>query len=160
MSENKFDPKSIIIDDIVIIDAAIANDNNLNPADTEIELEMSTSMNLGISESTQKVRLIHFVNIEAKNSLTGESVGISAKFHIAYFFKIESLTSLITKTDNSKPVISGTLVSNLGQLAHGTSRGIIYTRCQGTIMKKVIIPVSTASDFFKPGEPFLMANIE
>ena len=64
---------------------------------------------------------------------------VSGRFDIAYFFGVENLEKLVN--DGEGFLINPDLLSSLANIAYSTSRGIIYTRCQGTILKKVILPI-------------------
>jgi len=87
-------------------------------------------------------RFVFSVNLEALNK-NEMPIGVRAQYSIEFIFYIENLAHYISAMDKKKntivfnPILPNTLLS----IVYSTSRGIILSRTQGTVMEGVILPV-------------------
>jgi hypothetical protein len=126
------------IDEIVINNAAIENNTELSFLEKDkYYFEINYNFSAGINPSQKKVRVIINYNISTFLN-SNEKIDINGKFEIAYFFSVENLLNTGEEIE-----INPDLASSLANIAYSTSRGIIYTRCQGTILQKLILPVTS-----------------
>jgi hypothetical protein len=126
------------IDEIVINNAAIENNTELSFLEKDkYYFEINYNFSAGINPSQKKVRVIINCNISTFLN-SNEKIDINGKFEIAYFFSVEKLLNTGEEIE-----INSDLASSLANIAYSTSRGIIYTRCQGTILQKLILPVTS-----------------
>jgi hypothetical protein len=126
------------IDEIVINNAAIENNTELSFLEKDkYYFEINYNFSAGINPSQKKVRVIINCNISTFLN-SNEKIDINGKFEIAYFFSVENLLNTGEEIE-----INSDLASSLANIAYSTSRGIIYTRCQGTILQKLILPVTS-----------------
>jgi hypothetical protein len=141
------------IDEIVINNASIENNTQLSSLEKDkYYFDIEYGFIPGINIVQKKIRIIFGCDIKTfKNSK--ELIQIGGRFEIAYFFEVENLDALARIGEEIE--INSDLVTSLANIAYSTSRGIIYTRCQGTILRKLILPVmstSTLVDMLMPQE--------
>jgi hypothetical protein len=134
-----FDIELLKVDEIVINNAAIENNTQFSFLEKDkYYFDIKFGFSPGINLSQKKIRIIFTCDILTFTN-SNEKVDIKGRFEIAYFFEVENLEKLVNIEDGIE--INSDLVTSLGNIAYSTSRGIIYTRCQGTILQKLILPV-------------------
>jgi hypothetical protein len=127
------------INDIVINNAAIENNTKLTQLENDrYFFDIEYGFIPGVKMSEKKVRLIF--NCEIKTfSISKEKIDVQGRFEISFFFEVENLDKLIIPEDEI--IVDSGLMETLANITYSTARGIIYTRCQGTILKSLILPV-------------------
>lgn len=87
-------------------------------------------------------RFVFSVNLEALNKNEAH-MGIRAQYSIEFIFYIENLEHYVSSIDKKKNTIvfHSILPNTLLSIVYSTSRGIILSRTQGTVMEGVILPV-------------------
>ena len=137
---SKFDIDLVTLDDIVVTNATIHNPNNIKLAKSEYSINFWFTPGVNVAE--KKIRLILTCEIKS-TSPSDEHAVITGTFDLAYYFKIDNLEELIKKIkeNNDEVIIDNAVSISLANIAYSTSRGIIFTRCQGTALGKVIIPI-------------------
>jgi hypothetical protein len=134
-----FDIEHLKIFDIAINNAAIENNTALTVLEKDnYRFDIDYNFLPGINLPQKRIRIIFTCDIKTFTN-SGEAVDIKGRFEIAYFFEIENLDKLATVGDEIEMNLD--LITSLADIAYSTSRGIIYTRCQGTILQKLILPV-------------------
>lgn len=134
-----FDIELLKIFEIVINNAAIENNTELSVLEKDnYHFDINFNFSPGINLSQKRIRIIFACDITTLLR-SGEKIDVKGRFEIAYFFEIENLDKLAKVEDGVE--INADLVTSLANIAYSTSRGIIYTRCQGTILQKLILPV-------------------
>ena len=129
----------IKVDEIVITTAAIDNNAGLSALEKDnYYFDLTYGFSPGINISKKKIKILFSCDIKTFTNLD-EKMEVSGRFDIAYFFGVENLEKLVN--DGEGFLINPDLLSSLANIAYFTSRGIVYTRCQGTILKKVILPI-------------------
>lgn len=92
------------------------------------------------------------VNIDDKNILinlnikidfkgTTEEQSAKGEFRIQYLFNVENLDELMQISDSEAPNISGELAATLMGIAYSTSRGIILTSTENSVLGGILLPV-------------------
>lgn len=140
--EKKFDVGLLSVDNILIKSAGIDNPDNVLAFDNNASFDIDIKFSSGINVDQKKIMLVFNCNVTTVND--GVPTNASCRFEIAYFFHVANLENLIRigkviEVDND-------LSSCIANIAYSTSRGIIFTRCQGTIFSKLIIPVASNSE--------------
>lgn len=140
MKSKDFDIEQLLINEIVINSAAIQNNTGTaHLGDDKYFFNVAFSFSPAVSKKHQKIKVVFTCNISA-STIEEEPVDINGKFEIAYFFSIEDFERLVViKSDDIN--LNPNLAASLANIVYSTSRGIIYTRLQGTIFKKIILPV-------------------
>jgi hypothetical protein len=145
-SNSKFNIDLIRIDEITITNAAIDNRSELSSlSHIEHKFTLESLFNASINESKKKIKILFTCKINILSNSNDQELGISGHFDIAYIFFIENFDDLTT-INNDNADINPDLYSGLIDIAYSTSRGIIYTRCLGTILKNIILPVQSTTN--------------
>lgn len=145
---SSFDIESVKIKEIVIRKAAIENKTDLIELDkNQYPHSLTYTFEAGINLNSKRVRIVFFCDIRTQTKDKAD-VEISGNFEIAYIFTVDNLRELATTTtvtnENENEMelnINEYLVLNLSNIVYATSRGVIYSRCQGTILKNVLLPI-------------------
>lgn len=148
MSNKNFDINLIKIDNIVIINATIDNSTGITSLDNSKYIyDLTHSFELAMSSEQKKMRLIFNCKIKTIEKITEKEIPVNANFDIAFIFYVENLHDLTgagSQHDNDSD-----LIVTISNIAYSTSRGIIFTRCQGTILKNVILPIMATNRIIK-----------
>ncbi len=133
MSEKKkFDVNQLKLEDIVITNARIDNNTGLTTLDkNKYIFDIAHSFDIAFNTEKNLLRVVSSSIIKTLEKQGEKEVKINANFDIAFFFKLETEMEIED---------AGLLVS-VANIAYSTSRGIIFTRCQGTIFKSIILPI-------------------
>jgi hypothetical protein len=138
-TESKFDVNLVMLDDIVVTNATINNPENIKLSESKYNITFEFTPGVNIPE--KKIRIIFSCEIQAESPADRATL-ITAKFDLAYYFKVDNLNDLISEHNEGQEIVIDKEVSiSLSNIAYSTSRGIIFTRCQGTALGKVIIPI-------------------
>lgn len=153
-SLSTFNIDLIIMDQIQITNASINNEAQLSTLEKgKHEFKLTYNFLLGHNILEKKFRIIFSCEIKTFGEDSNE-ININAKFDIAFLFTVENLEGLIIKTEDSEVfTIDNDLITSLANLSYSTSRGIIYTKCQGTILKSVIIPILSTQNLLEILQP-------
>lgn len=148
MAQNKtFDIDLLTLDDIEISNASISNNTGIS--DLEIgtyAFESKYAVFPALNLEYNKIRIEFTVDIgvilKAKPPRNEEQfTDIKANFKLYFYFTFPNLANLIEIQDEEKANIDGDFSYNLLNIVYSTSRGIVFTRCQGTIFFRNILPV-------------------
>lgn len=139
-TKSKYDVDLIHLESVTIVNASINNESGQISFDKshllKIDHEITTSANIKL----KKIKLSFSCDISAHEKKE-RPLGLTAKFNIAYVFNVENLNELTDVTENKALDVDWDLIAGLSNIVYSTSRGIIYTRCLGTILGNVILPV-------------------
>ncbi len=139
-----FDANFLNLQNIVINNAALENNAGLTTLENgDYFFDINYTFEPAINIAQNKIRLIFFCVIETKTN-PNKAINIKGKFEIAYFFEVEKLEKFVQE-NNEIVEIDNDLAISLANIAYSTARGIIYTRCQGTILQSLILPVTSTS---------------
>lgn len=143
MKDENLNIDLIKIENIVITNAQFNNDTELTFLDNnKYVFDLSHSFNLAINNEQKKIRLTFSCSIKTFEKETKNEVLINANFDIAFFFSIENLAVLLGSGPEFES--NSELIITISNIAYSTSRGIIFTRCQGTILKDILLPIMPA----------------
>lgn len=139
MTPPLFDINKVRIDDILITNVLIENPDNLSELVREHhEFDLSYGFDPALNVGQKKVRLIFNSDIEVFGS-SRNRIGVSAKFTIVFIFSVDNLDELVFRQGDLADA-DPDLMTALASITYSTSRGIIYTKSQGTIIEKFIFP--------------------
>jgi hypothetical protein len=140
MEAEIFNVEDLVINEIVISNAAIQNNTDITHLDiSKYAYNVVFSFAPAISRSHKRIRVIFICDIST-STMSSEKVDINGKFEIAYFFSVKDFDRMV-KTENDNITLNLSLAASLVNIIYSTSRGVIYTRLQGTIFQKLILPV-------------------
>lgn len=104
--------------------------------DISFETESGTNLEANITRIIFKVEL---TGIDQNN----KPLDINAQYAIDFAFQIDDLTNyLVFKNEKTgETTLDGNLGTTLMAIVYSTTRGIVLTRTQGTILDGVILPI-------------------
>lgn len=140
MTPTPFDIDKVRIDDILITNASIENRDNLSELEKgHHQFDLTYGFDPALNVEQKKARFVFNCEIRVFDN-NRNWLGVSGKFAIAFFFSVENLDGLVSNRGENTEIDTDLMIS-LANITYSTSRGIIFTRCQGTIIKKIIFPV-------------------
>lgn len=130
------------LNDIVITNAKIENNTELTAIDKKIYGHKYTyGFKAGADIQAKKLRVAFTCEMVTEmKSNTEEQLDITANFEVTYIFTVDNLNELATIEDEVLTIKDDLLIA-IFNIAYATSRGVIYTRCQGTIINNFILPI-------------------
>lgn len=141
-----FDINKVNLEEIVMVNAAINNPSSIASLQKDENIDIGFELKPGVNLKQKKIKIVFECTLAAK-----VTTGIVGKFELAYFFHIDNLESLIPSDENEQVMeIDVSLLSSLANIVYSTSRGIIYSRCLGTVLQKVILPVISTNKLLEP----------
>jgi indole-3-glycerol phosphate synthase len=141
---NKLKPEKIFITDFKIIQGQIESPFDFDTSNVkgfQFNLDYNTGFN--IEDKLAKVDLKVFVETESKV----EQQEAKGMFHFVFIYNIENLEELVT-AENETYKIHTSLGNALASITYSTSRGILMTRFQGTVLSDFILPIVNPNDLF------------
>lgn len=139
MSANILQPKKIEIVDFKIIKGQINS-----PFDFEIEKVVGHTFNvdfeLGFNLEDKLVKADFSVNVETKSNADKIEEGVG-NFSFVYIFYVDNIEELTNVESDETITIHPALGNALASITYSTSRGILMTRFQGTVLSDFILPV-------------------
>lgn len=140
--EKQFNVDALRIENILIKSAGIENPDDILLFNSQTVFDINITLTPGINVELKKLMLEFNCHVTAETG--GAKTKASCKFEIAYFFQVENLDDLIQVGKIIE--VDDDLAISVANIVYSTSRGIIFTRCQGTIFNKLIIPVASNSE--------------
>lgn len=147
-SQNNYDVRLVRLDEITILNAQINNKPGwVSLPKEQFKSYLTHNFELATNFAINSLRLVHTANIEMSNKETDSPLAVTGKFGIAYFFSIENFKDIFD--EEIEDIIADNIATSLINICYPTSRGIIFTRCQGTIMKDLILPILPTDEIAK-----------
>ena len=149
MSANILQPEKIEIVDFKIIKGQINS-----PFDFEKEKVAGHTFNvdfeLGFNLEDKLVKADFSVHVETKSNEDSieEAVG---NFSFVSVFYVDNIEELTTLEKDETITIHPALGNALASITYSTSRGILMTRFQGTVLSDFILPVINPNDLLEKG---------
>ncbi|WEK36985.1 MAG: hypothetical protein P0Y53_05670 [Candidatus Pseudobacter hemicellulosilyticus] len=151
-SAGQFDVEQISIEQITITKAYIDNEAEglIFPKDAffDFSYDINTSANL----EEQKMRASFVCKIAVyEDAAMQNKMEIGGHFEIAYIFLIQNLEEISIEYENDLVTVPEDLIESIYSIIYSTSRGILYSKCLGTVLDNVVLPViSTPKLIAKP----------
>lgn len=123
-----------------------SDDDDIDPDPKNYEIECTSEIASNLKESLIRIIFkidIHILNNEGKKSAT------TGSYTNEFIFEIEGIGDFVKSRDSGEVDINQELGTTLLSLAFSTSRGMIYTRTQGTVLDGIILPVIDPSSLQK-----------
>jgi hypothetical protein len=101
--------------------------------------DSTTNLELGFNqqENLVKADFTFDVSTISEENATPEA---RAVYQFAFIFQVENLDELV-KSDDSGLTVNSNLGNAIASITYSTSRGILWSRFQGTVMENFILPV-------------------
>lgn len=142
---NLFDIEKVSLDEVIITNASIENKTDITSLDKKQFLRrFSYGFEAAADIEKNKLKVLFTCEMKTERKADGEPIDISGTFEISYTFTVKNLGELAS-IDDKQIKIDNKLLISLFNLAYSTSRGVIYTRCQGTIVNDFILPILPTS---------------
>jgi hypothetical protein len=149
----QFNISDLSIETITLTDASIENPDSIQEKENT-----ATVLRFGVGfekffNIKQELILVNFhVDISCLDDSEKE-LNLKGKFTTRFIFQINGLSDYIEKNNESKiNSVDQQLEISFLNLVYSTSRGIIYTRCLGTVLGPVILPVLSSQELLKISE--------
>jgi hypothetical protein len=139
MSANILQTEKIKIVDFKIIKGQINSPFDFNEENIEGH-SFNVNFELGFNLEDKLVKADFSVNVETKsnNKDIEEAAG---NFSFVYIFYVDNLEELAIQEEDHTITVNSFLGNALASITYSTSRGILMTRFQGTILRDFILPV-------------------
>lgn len=132
--------EDLILENIIVQNAAIENQQgeNIEPGKISI-FAFNIGLTKGLNLEQERILIKILVEIGALDD-NRQPLAITGQFTIDFIYRVTTLAEFINKEED-KLIIEKTLGGMLLSTAYSTARGIIYTRCQGTLLGNIILPI-------------------
>jgi hypothetical protein len=144
---DKFHVDHVNLEALTIIKASIENTPGISSLPQSAVSDIQFQLKPGVNWDLKKVKIIFDCSIKVlKSKDSSEELGVTGNFEIAYVFMVDNLHEIAVEdksADEDPPLVKvpGPMVSSLSNIAYSTSRGVIFTRCLGTVLGSIILPV-------------------
>lgn len=150
---DKFHVDHVTLENLTITNASIDNKAGISVLPKDAISEIEFQLKPGVNWDLKKVKILFDCKIKVlKNEISEEELGVYGNFEISYIFTVENLHQIATQKkdeirgENEIPInVPGNMVSSLSNIAYSTSRGVIFTRCLGTVLGSIVLPVLSTS---------------
>lgn len=142
MNGLNFDLTKIKIEEIRVVDASISNPKGVSVLHDDEELILDLTFDTGVSIKNNRIKAN--LKCDLKPSKSTDIVG---SFNLSFIYHVENLSELVIMEEDLVKTIDSKLLECLSDTTYSTSRGIIYSRCLGTIFKNVILPMTPSNTF-------------
>lgn len=136
MTKGKYDPLRLSIIEFKIVKGNI---NAPYEFDSNLIDNYETSMAFGSSFNLEKKVVKANMGFEIETKSTSKQEEATVNFDFVYIFKVENLDELLA--DDADPKDLKRLMIAIAAISFSTSRGVLLTRLQGTVMKEYILPI-------------------
>lgn len=150
MSANFLHPEKIEIVDFKIIKGQINSPFDFENKKVEGHI-FNVDFELGFNLEDKLARADFSVNVETKSNGDNieEAVG---NFSFVYVFYVDNIEELTTLEKDETIAVHPALGNALASITYSTSRGILMTRFQGTVLSDFILPVINPNDLLEKGK--------
>ncbi|PZX92595.1 hypothetical protein DOS84_14130 [Flavobacterium aquariorum] len=150
MSANILHPEKIEIVDFKIIKGQINSPFDFENKKVEGHI-FNVDFELGFNLEDKLARADFSVNVETKSNgdTIEEAVG---NFSFVYVFYVDNIEELTTVEKDEIITVHPALGNALASITYSTSRGILMTRFQGTVLSDFILPVINPNDLLEKGK--------
>lgn len=108
--------------------------------------------NLELSFSPQKKWVKADYSIEVATCCT-TSPAASVFFHFVFIYYVDNFEELTSIKENHEIEVNPQLVTSIAAISYSTTRGILLTRLQGTVMSDFILPVTNTNNLLNKKSP-------
>ena len=140
---------TVIAEKIHLIDFTIQAASLQSEFDVNPERVDNHSLNIGYdTQYNLDDKLVKSdIKVEVGAMIEGREVG-SGHFELVFIFHVENLNEL-AKEEGDKLMVNGGLSNSLASITYSTTRGILMTRFQGTVLKNFILPIINPNELLE-----------
>lgn len=139
MSANLLQPEKIAIVDFKIIKGQINSPYDFE----EVKINghnFNVNFELGFNIPDKLIKVDFSVNVETKSNKKNTEEAVGA-FSFVYIYHVDNIDELTKVEQDNTVTIKPVLGNALAAITYSTSRGILMTRFQGTVLSNFILPV-------------------
>lgn len=138
----QFKIEDLHIEHIIITNASIENPDSINSEEHKPSLlQYGLGFERYMSVSNNKIKVVMYLEIQSKDP-DNSFINVKGNFTTEFVFGVDDFNNYIEKDrEGSVTYIEEQLTMSILNIVYSTSRGIIYTRCLGTVLGNVILPV-------------------
>lgn len=138
----QFNIEDLSIESITLTDASIENPDSISAKENDayaIKYGIAFEKFLNIKDGLILINLnISLICLDKEE----RELNIKGNFTTRFVFKVKGLSEYVEKDQKSKIVnLEQQLSISALNMVYSTSRGIIYTRCLGTVLGTIILPI-------------------
>lgn len=149
--KNPLKPSMIHIVDFKIVKGQINSPFDFKSEDVQGH-GFSIKFELGFNLTEKMVKADFSVNVETKSEVeTEEAIGA---FDFIFIFHVENLEELAILEEDQTITLHEALGNSLASITYSTSRGVLMSRFQGTVLKDFILPVINPNELLEQGKVF------
>lgn len=139
--QKSFDIDKVSLDEIIITNASIENQTTITSFDKKhFTRKFAYGFEAAADLEKNKLKVVFKCEMTTEKKSNGEPIDLTGTFEISFTFTVRNLSDLAS-TEDSELKIDNDLLVSIFNLVYSTSRGVIYTRCQGTIVNDFILPI-------------------
>ncbi len=147
MDKKHFDATKLIIKEFKIIKGEIEAPFEFDG--TQIE-SYQTDMSFDVSFNTEAKLLKTDIGFSIETKSTNSQKEARAKFDFVYMIHVKNLEELMElDEDDNLEDVEHILMNSIASIAYSTSRGVLMTRFQGTVLEDYILPIVNPNDILK-----------
>jgi hypothetical protein len=110
------------------------NNANVEGFVFDVDFEMAFNLEDSLAKTDFKLE----ITTKSKEAVEQEARG---SFHFVYVYKVANLKELAVPDQSNDLVLDQGLGNALASITYSTSRGILFSRLNGTAMEKFVLPV-------------------
>lgn len=140
-NERIFDPNKLNIVDFKLVKGEISAKYDFETDEID---RFNTDLSFNASVDPENKVIKAEIGFEIETVSNNDQEEAIAKFTLVYLYEVENLDLIFDNgNDESEERLKGelNLMVAIGAISFSTSRGILMTRLQGTVMKDYILPV-------------------
>lgn len=147
--------KAIQPDKIVIREFRLVKGQLDSPYDFRVgnikSFDFNVSLNAGVNLDENLVRAEFQITIKTVSE--EKAVEASADYSITFIYFLEDLNEHVMIMENDEIDWNPYLANAIASITYSTTRGILWSRFQGTVMEKFILPVVDPNQLIKSAQP-------
>jgi hypothetical protein len=146
MDEHIFNIELISLDSINILNATLQNDAGLTTMEyLGYDINFQYQLVPSVSITSKRIRVVADYEIRASKK-GSDVVDIKSQYKIAFIYSVERIAEFAFPDDDELVTVDDEMLSSVLNITYSTSRGILYTRCLGTVMDGLILPIIPTAD--------------
>jgi hypothetical protein len=114
------------------------------------ETDMSFNITFDQSNKCVKVDLGFDIHTNSSEQTCGEA---RAQFNFVYVYSLQNFDDFVEHTKDKIKKVNEQLIVAVADASFSTSRGVIMTRLQNTVLKDFILPIIAPEDLFEKSGP-------
>lgn len=137
VERKKLQPERITIREFRLVKGRIDSPfdfrmSNIKGFNYDVELET------GINLEEELIKADFIINLSTHSEVPNEAV---CSYHFVFLFNVEGLSDHVQMNEDGVADWNPYLANAIASITYSTSRGILMSRFQGTVMKDFILPV-------------------